>query len=243
VPDRLIPPHGGTLVDLIVSDDRAVELKKLSAEWPSWDLTERQQCDLELLATGAFSPLRGFLGQEDYESVCERMRLADGTLWPIPVVLDVSDELAAQLDVGVSIALRDPEGVMLAALTVNEMWRPDLMAEAEHVYGSTHPEHPGVAYLTNQTHPTYVSGILEVVQTPIHYDFRSLRYTPAEVRSGFTRFGWRRIVAFQTRNPMHRAHLELTLRASKEAQANLLLHPVVGMTKPGDVDHYTRVRC
>jgi sulfate adenylyltransferase len=240
---HLNPPHGGTLVDLIASEDRAAELKASSADWPSWDLTPRQLCDLELLANGGFSPLSGFLNQADYESVCSSMRLADGTLWTIPVVLDLPEEVADGLKEGSSLALRDPEGVMLAAIEVSEMYRPDRQQEAKAVYGTDNPEHPGVAHLLQRTHPVYVSGRLEAIQLPVHYDFRRLRLTPAELRAEFDRLGWQKVVAFQTRNPMHRAHLELTMRAAKEVEANLLIQPSVGMTKPGDVDHYTRVRC
>ena len=241
--DHLIAPHGGVLKNLIVDDDRRTELRKSSRDWPSWDLTERQLCDLEMLMSGAFSPLEGFLARADYESVCEKMRLADGTLWPIPVALDVTEEFASGIGDGSSIALRDPEGTMLAVLHVEETWTPDRSAEAEPVYGSTNPEHPGVSFVLNRANPVYVSGRLEGVEAPTHYDYRDLRMTPAELRAEFTKLGWRKIVAFQTRNPMHRAHFELTVRAATESGANLLVHPVVGMTKPGDVDHYTRVRC
>jgi len=171
------------------------------------------------------------------------MRLADGTIWPIPIVLDVSDEFARTIGPGCSIALRDPEGVMLAALHVEELWQPDRRDEAAAVYGTTSPAHPGANYLLERANPWYVGGRLEGIQFPSHYDFRTLRLTPAELRAEFMRLGWRRIVAFQTRNPMHRAHQELTLRAAKEAEANLLIHPSVGMTKPGDVEYYVRVRC
>jgi sulfate adenylyltransferase len=242
VSDHLIAPHGGALVDLIVDDARAAELKAASADWPSWDLTPRQVCDLELLMNGGFSPLRTFLNQADHESVCAQMRLADGTLWPMPITLDVTEEMAAQLSAGVSLALRDAEGVMLAVLHVEEVYQPDREAEAEAVFGTTNPEHPGVGHLLNRTHPYYLSGRLEGLQLPMHYDFRLLRHTPAELRHEFHRLGWTRVVAFQTRNPMHRAHQELTLRAAKDVEANLLIHPVVGLTKPGDVDHYTRTR-
>jgi sulfate adenylyltransferase len=241
--DHLVPPYGGVLVDAVVDDERASELRKASTHWPSWDLTPRHLCDLELLLSGAFSPLRGFLGSADVASVCADMRLSDGTLWPIPVTLDVPDELATQVGPGASVALRDPEGVMLAALHVEEVYRPDLRAEAQGVFGTTDPAHPGVAHLLERTHPNYLAGTLEGIQLPAHHDYTALRYTPAELRAEFTRQGWRRVVAFQTRNPLHRAHHELTLRAAKEVEANLLVHPVVGMTKPGDVDHYTRVRC
>ncbi len=241
--DHLIPPHGGQLIDLIVDEDRARELTEASRDWPSWDLTPRQLCDLELLLNGGFAPLRGFLTRADYESVCTSMRLADGTLWPIPITLDVPEKLAVELGPGAKLALRDPEGVMLAALDVEDVWVPDREAEAKAVFGTTSPEHPGVAHLLNATNDYYVGGTLEGLRLPVHYDFRELRLTPAELRAEFARLGWRRVVAFQTRNPMHRAHQELTLRAAREVEANLLIHPVVGMTKPGDVDHYTRVRC
>jgi sulfate adenylyltransferase len=236
-------PHGGSLVSLIAGPDRAAELKAASKDWPSWDLTPRQLCDLELLANGGFSPLHGFLTRADYESVCSRMRLANGTLWPMPITLDIPEDLAGKLGKGAPLALRDPEGVMLAALHVEDIWKPDLKAEAQSVFGTINPEHPGVVHLLQRSNPCYVGGRLEALELPIHYDYRALRLTPAELRAEFLRLGWRSIVAFQTRNPMHRAHQELTLRAAKSVEANLLIHPVVGMTKPGDVDHYTRVRC
>jgi sulfate adenylyltransferase len=225
-----------------VDEGRADELNKASRDWPSLDLTPRQLNDIELLLNGGFSPLAGFMNRADYETVCTDMRLADGTLWPIPITLDVDEEFAAGLEPGTTVALRDPEGVMLAALHVEDVWQPDRAEEAEKVFGTSSPDHPGVAYLLGRTKPFYVGGRLEGLQLPIHYDFRTLRRTPAETRARFVKRGWRRVVAFQTRNPMHRAHLELTLRAAKEVEANLLIHPVVGLTKPGDVDHYTRVR-
>jgi len=240
---HLIKPHGGMLVSPLVDSERRAELTESSRDWPSWSLTARQICDLELLSNGGFSPLRGFLRREDYESVCTLMRLTNGTLWPIPVTLDVSEELASKVTPGAKLALRDPEGVMLGVLDVVDIWQPDRQAEAQAVFGTTNAEHPGVAYLLDHSNPWYVGGTVEALQLPPHYDFRSLRLTPAELRADFARLGWRRVVAFQTRNPMHRAHQELTLRAAAEIEANLLIHPVVGMTKPGDVDHYTRVRC
>jgi len=239
--DHLIEPHGGVLVDLI-DHERADDLKEASRDWPSWDLTDRQVNDLELLLNGGFSPLRGFMGRADYETVLDGMRLADGTLWSMPITLDVTEAFADGLDPDGTIALRDPEGVMLAALTVSDVWSPDLQREAQEVFGTTNTEHPGVDYLFHQANSVYVGGMLQGVQLPVHYDFRSLRRTPAELRARFVEMGWRKVVAFQTRNPMHRAHVELTWRAATEIGGNLLIHPVVGMTKPGDVDHYTRVR-
>jgi len=241
---HLIPAHGGELINLIPQPERAAELKAHSKEWPSWDLTARQICDLELLLSGGFSPLTGFMTRQDYEGVCQNLRLKSGVLWPMPITLDVKEEFAKTLKPGSSkIALRDPEGVMLAVLHVDEVWQPDRKAEAESVFGTASPAHPGVGYLLNQSNPWYVGGRLEGMQIPSHYDFRSLRLTPAELRAEFARLGWRRVVAFQTRNPMHRAHVELTFRAAKQVEANLLIHPSVGMTKPGDVDYFTRVRC
>jgi sulfate adenylyltransferase len=241
---HLISPHGGELVQLIAQPERIAELKTHSKEFPSWDLTGRQLCDLELLITGGFSPLRGFMTRADYEGVCHNMRLANGTLWPMPITLDVTEEFAKKLTPGSSkVALRDPEGVMLAVLNVEDVWQADRKAEAQAVFASTSAAHPGADYAINKSNPWYVGGTLEGTQIPSHYDFRNLRLTPAEVRAEFARVGWRKVVAFQTRNPMHRAHVELAFRAAKQVEANLLIHPVVGMTKPGDVDYYTRVRC
>jgi len=241
---HLIAPHGGDLVNLIAQPARATELKAHSKEWPSWDLTGRQVCDVELLLSGGFSPLRGFMNRADYEGVCHNMRLASGVLWPMPITLDVTEEFAKKLTPGSSkVALRDPEGVMLAVLSVEDVWQPDRSAEAKSVFSSTSKAHPGSDYAINKANPWYVGGKLEGLQQPAHYDFRSLRLTPAELRAEFARLGWRRVVAFQTRNPMHRVHQELTFRAAKQVEANLLIHPSVGMTKPGDVDYFTRVRC
>jgi sulfate adenylyltransferase len=187
--------------------------------------------------------LDGFLRQGDYERVVGEMRLESGLLWPMPVTLDVSAEFAQRVEEGETIELRDREGVLLALLTVEDRWRPDKRAEAIAVFGSEDRAHPGVRYLFDRAGPWYLGGQLQGVEAPTHYDFRHLRDTPAELRARFQKLGWRRVVAFQTRNPMHRAHQELTFRAAQEAEANLLIQPVVGMTKPGDVDHFTRVRC
>jgi sulfate adenylyltransferase len=241
--DTLNAPHGGLLVNLLVDADRRTELQQESKHFPSWDLTPRQVCDLELLMNGGFSPLTGFMGCKDYESVCSAMRLADGTLWPMPITLDVPEAFAQTLSAGTSVALRDAEGVMLAVLHVEDVWAPDRLAEVQAVYGTTSKEHPGVAAILDRSHPWLVGGRIEGLQLPTYYDYHELRLTPAQLREEFAKAGWTRVVAFQTRNPMHRAHQELTLRAAKEVDAKLLVHPVVGMTKPGDVDHYTRVRC
>lgn len=241
--DHLNPPHGGTLVNLIAAPERVTEMHAQSRDWPSWDLTPRQVCDLDLLLNGGFSPLKGFMNQADFEGACCKTRLADGTLWPIPITLDVKEEFAKKLSPGQTVALRDLEGVMLAALHVEEIWQPDRQAEAEHVFGTVSKKHPGANYAINQSNPWYIGGRVEGVQPPANYDFRALRLKPAELRTEFLRLGWRRVVAFQTRNPMHRAHVELTLRAAKQVEANLLINPSVGMTKPGDVEYYVRVRC
>jgi len=241
---HLIAPHGGELIDLIVPAQKAAELKAQSREFPSWDLTPRQVCDLELLMSGGFSPLTGFMNRADYEGVCQNMRLTSGVLWPIPITLDVKEEFAKTLKAGSSkVALRDAEGVMLAVLHVEDIWQPDRKAEADAVFGSTSAAHPGADYAINKGNPWYIGGRIEGIEAPHHYDFRNLRLTPAEVRAEFARLGWKRVVAFQTRNPMHRAHVELTFRAAKGVEASLLIHPSVGMTKPGDVDYFTRVRC
>ena len=229
--------------ELYVSYDSSRKLRVEAGDLPSWDLTQRQVCDLELLMNGGFAPLKGFLGQADYEAVLDGMRLADGSLWPIPVTLDVSEAFAAEVEPGQDVALRDPEGVILAILSVTDRWTPDKAREAEAVFGADDEAHPSVHYLHHRAGPIYLGGPVTGIQPPVHYDFRGRRDTPNELRATFRKLGWRRVVAFQTRNPLHRAHQELTFRAAREAQANLLIHPVVGMTKPGDIDHFTRVRC
>ncbi len=239
----LIKPHGGELCNLYVSEERKKELKSLLINYESWTATDRQICDLELILNGGFSPLKGFLNKKDYDSVLKNMRLADGSLWPMPITLDISDEISNKLSQGDKLVLRDMEGFPLAILHIEDMWKPDLKAEAKSVFGTVDETHPAVNYLLNFTNSVYVGGKLEGMTSPKHYDYQGLRDTPSELREQFTKRGWENIVAFQTRNPMHRAHVELTLRAAKEIGANVLIHPVVGLTKPGDVDHYTRVRC
>ena len=239
----LIEPHGGRLVNLLADSSDFSALKDESNEYPSWTLTDRQICDLELLLNGAFSPLNGFMTKNDYESVLESMRLADGTLWPIPITLDASDQFAEEIKCREKITLRDKEGFALAFLTVSDIWQPDFEKEASSVYGTTDTTHPAVNYLFNMGEKNYIGGQIEGILRPHHYDYQKDRHTPEELRSIFTEKGWDKVVAFQTRNPLHRAHVEMTMRGSRDLDANLLIHPVVGMTKPGDVDHYTRVRC
>ncbi len=238
-----LPANHAPIPELFVAPDAARARRLEAAALPSWDLSARQICDLELLMNGGFFPLRGFLGRADYESVVRDMRLADGTLWPIPVTLDVSEVFAARIETGQDIALRDPEGVILAILHVTDKWTPDKAREATLVFGADDVTHPAVAYLHRTAGPIYLGGTVTGLQPPTHYDFRARRDSPNDLRAHFRKLGWRRVIAFQTRNPLHRAHQELTFRAAREAQANLLIHPVVGMTKPGDVDHFTRVRC
>ncbi|GHC47637.1 bifunctional sulfate adenylyltransferase/adenylylsulfate kinase [Neogemmobacter tilapiae] len=239
----MVPSNHAPIPELYVSPEAAKALKNDAGAMPSWDLSARQICDLELLMNGGFYPLKGFLTEADYNGVVHNMRTADGTLWPMPVTLDVSEAFAEKVEPGTDIALRDAEGVILAVMSVTDKWTPNKAIEAEKVFGADDLAHPAVNYLHNQAGKVYLGGPVKGLQAPVHYDFRSRRDTPNELRAYFKKLGWQRIVAFQTRNPLHRAHQELTFRAAKEAQANLLIHPVVGMTKPGDVDHFTRVRC
>jgi sulfate adenylyltransferase len=233
-------PFGGKLIDLIVGEERAAEMKATAKDLGSLTLEERPLCDLELLAVGGFSPLSTFMKKADYERVVGENRLADGTLWPLPIVLPVKpgDGVAE----GKPVALRDVYGNLLAFLHVEEIYTYDKDNEARDAYGSVDAKHPSVAYL-NRLPGHYASGRLEVIRVPPHYDFVSLRRTPVELREHFRTLGWSKIVAFQTRNPLHRAHEELTKRAARQIGGGLLIHPVVGVTKPGDVDHFTRVRC
>jgi sulfate adenylyltransferase len=239
----LKPAHGGDLKNLYLDAQQAAEEKARSKYLKSWDLTPRQLCDIELLLNGGFSPLEGFLGRADYESVVSRMRLADGLLWPIPVTLDVTQAFADTVGEGDTIALRDREGVQIATMAITDKWSPDLREEAASVLGTTDDLHPEADRLLHHSGPVYLGGKLRGVEAPVHFDFTHARHTPTELRELFAKWSWRKVVAFQTRNPLHRAHQELTFRAARKAEANLLLHPVVGMTKPGDIDYFTRVRC
>ena len=240
---KLMQNNVAPVPELYVSYDSSQKMKLEAADLTSHNLTPRQICDLELLMNGGFNPLKGFLSEADYNGVVDNMRLADGTLWPMPITLDVKADYADTVEIGQDIALRDQEGVILGTMTVTDKWTPNKAHEAEKVFGADDSAHPAVNYLHNTAGDVYLGGPVTGIQQPAHYDFRARRDTPNELRAHFRKMGWRKVVAFQTRNPLHRAHQELTFRAAKEAQANLLIHPVVGLTKPGDVDHFTRVRC
>ena len=240
---KLMQNNLAPIPELYVSYDSAQKLKVEAADLTSHDLTPRQICDLELLMNGGFNPLKGFLSEADYDSVVDNMRLTTGELWPMPITLDVSKDFADSIELGQDIALRDQEGVILGTMTVTDKWVPNKAKEAEKVFGADDLAHPAVNYLHHTAGEVYLGGPVTGIQQPVHYDFRARRDTPNELRAYFRKMGWRKIVAFQTRNPLHRAHQELTFRAAREAEANLLIHPVVGLTKPGDIDHFTRVRC
>ena len=239
----LIEPHGGSLCDLFLSDELVNDELSRAINYKSLVLNERQICDLEMLINGGFSPLDGYLDKLNYQSVIENSRLADGTIWPIPINLDINEELADSINIGDQLALRDFEGVIIAILDVSDKWSPDLLLEAKLVYNTEDPLHPAVNYLVNTSGSVYLAGKIKGVRLPMHYDYRDLRHSPKDLREIFISRGWDKIIAFQTRNPMHRAHKELVSRAALDIGGNVLIHPVVGMTKPGDIDHYTRVRC
>lgn len=238
-PNNLISPYGGQLVDLMVSAAEADALRQHANTLPSVQLSDRAICDLELMAMGAFSPLDRFMGEADYRSVLETMRLTDGTIFPIPVTLPVEDR--DDLQVGKEIALRDRRNLILAVMTIDEIYGWDLDEAAQKVFGTLDPRHPLVAEM-HRWGRRNIAGPVQMLQMPVHYDYKSLRRTPAETRALLAQTGYQNVVAFQTRNPLHRVHEEMTKRAIEEVGGVLLLHPVVGMTRPGDVDHYTRVR-
>nr|VFK68102.1 MAG: sulfate adenylyltransferase [Candidatus Kentron sp. UNK]VFK73061.1 MAG: sulfate adenylyltransferase [Candidatus Kentron sp. UNK] len=228
---------------LIVEETDAAALKTTSGEYPSHTLSQRQTCDLELLLNGGFSPLTGFMDRQTYEKVIEEMRLGDGAIWPMPIVLDVHKSLAETLAPGGRLALQDDEGFTLAVLDIEDIWKPDKRREAEKVYGTASQEHPGVRTLFEEIHDHYVGGRITGIQLPMHPDYEEFRHTPAELRRLFEKLGWRRIVGFHTSQPMHRLQWEITLRAAKTAQAHLLLHPVVGISRPGDLVYHARAKC
>ncbi|TVY31412.1 Sulfate adenylyltransferase [Lachnellula subtilissima] len=238
-------PHGGELKDLIARDlPRHEKLTAEAESLPAIVLTERQLCDLELILSGGFSPLEGFMNEKDYNGVVADNRLADGNLFSMPITLDVSLEQLTALGVkpGSRITLRDfRDDRNLAIITVDDTYKPNKQKEAKDVFGGDE-EHPAVKYLYETAQDYYIGGKVDAINRLEHYDYVALRYTPAELRLHFDKLGWSKVVAFQTRNPMHRAHRELTVRAARARQANVLIHPVVGLTKPGDIDHFTRVR-
>ena len=236
---RLISPHGGTLVDLVVPGEARDEAKAYANRLPSLQLSERSVCDLELLATGAFSPLDRFMNQTDYHRVLGELRLTRGHIFPIPVTLPVEPGPAIRLDR--DVALRNAKNELLAVMTIEETYDWDRDEVAQNVFGTEDLRHPLVAEM-HRWGRLNISGRLQVLQLPKHYDFQDLRLTPAQTRARLETFDRRDVVAFQTRNPLHRVHEELTKRATQEVDGVLLLHPVVGLTKPGDVDHFTRVR-
>lgn len=236
---QLIAPYGGHLVDLMIPAEELAEARAYANTLPSIQISERAACDLELLAVGAFSPLDRFMGQADYQSVLDTMRLADGTLFPMPITLPVDPNNDLQL--GKDIVLRNAKNEYLAILTVEDVYEWNLEELAQKAFGTTNTEHPIVAEM-HRWGKVNISGKLRVLRLPRHPDFEELRLTPAQVRARLAEYGHDNVVAFQTRNPLHRAHEELTKRAADGIDGVLLLHPVVGMTKPGDVDHYTRVR-
>jgi sulfate adenylyltransferase len=236
---KLIAPYGGKLVNLVVEGREREELLARAAQLPSIKITMRNMCDLELIATGGFSPLTTFMGKADYDRVLKEMRLADGTLWPLPITLTVDPKELPT--VGEDLALRNANFDLIAVMTLDEVYHWDLETEAAHAYGTTDSKHPMVSEMGRWSR-VCISGPLKVVNLPKYYDFVNLRHTPAQVRAKLEEMGHDNVVAFQTRNPLHRIHEELTKRAAAQVNGSLLVHPTVGMTKPGDVDHYTRVR-
>ena len=209
----------------------------------SFTLTDRQLCDCEMILDKSFSPLDRFMNKDDYLMVLSDMRLATGELFPIPITLDVDKDFSDQVNIGEKIILCEKEGFKIATMVVESIWEPDLHQESEMVYGTIDYSHPAVNYMFNTGNKVYMGGKIEKIAMPNHYDYRQYRLSPMDAKKKFKDKGWDKIVAFQTRNPLHRAHIEMTLKSMEELEAKLFLHPVVGMTRFGDVDHYTRVRC
>jgi len=241
--NHLVTAHGGKLLDLYVSGHDLEQEKEKACSNQSWDLTKRQLCDIELLLNGAFSPLDGFVDQKNYESILANMRLVDGTLWPMPINLDVSKAFVDSVKVGEQITLRDQEGVVIANMEITDCWKATKKQEALAVFGTTDDSHPGVRYLMHEAGDFYLGGKLIGVTPPLHYDFNHYRHAPTSLRKNFADKGLENVIAFQTRNPVHRAHVTMTKRLMAENNAHLVIHSAVGITKPGDIDHYYRVRC
>ena len=239
---NLTPPHGGKLVNLLVTTKRALALNQDSVKFVSLYLSQRQQCDLELLISGGFSPLTGFMGKADYEHVCSAMRLTNGMLWPVPITLDVAAAIASNWKMGQRVALYNSHGTMLAVLTVAEIWFPDKEIEARLVFGTNDDSHPEVNYLYKAVGDCYVAGKIEAVQLPTHYDFSEFRHTPAEIRRLFMQRGYKRVIGYYARNPLHRAHVEFIKRAAQLDDAAVLIHAVAGNKRTHEQIHYSHIR-
>jgi sulfate adenylyltransferase len=237
----LIAPHGGKLVNRVLDKQAAASAQKEAANLPSLTLSEREQCDLEMIAMGAFSPLTGFMNQADFTRVCREMRLADGTVWPIPVTLTPSDEAAAKIQVGQKVALKDDDGRVLGILTVTEKYPHDKKLEIPNVYKTEEDAHPGVAEIRKQG-DTCIAGPIDVINKNYDPEFPDYRLRPEETRAEFDRRGWKTVAAFQTRNPIHRSHEYLT-KCALEMTDGLMIHPLVGKTKADDIPAETRMEC
>ncbi len=237
----LIAPHGGTLVNRIVDENKAQSLRSEAANLPAVVLSAREQCDLEMIAIGAFSPLTGFMGQKDFEGVCKNMRLASGLVWPIPVTLCPADDVTAKINVGQRIALYDDKKRLLGVMTVSEKFAHDTKLEIPNVYKTEEDAHPGVA-ITRKQGSFCLGGPIDVVNPNYEPEFPDYRLPPAKTREAFAAKGWSTVAAFQTRNPIHRSHEYLT-KCALEMTDGLLIHPLVGETKADDIPAQTRMDC
>jgi len=236
-------PYGDKLINLIVSHERSLLLKETAINLKDIICDDRQLCDLELLASGAFSPLNGFMNRDDYESVLDRMRLQNDILWPIPICLSVNKLQVKSLEGGQSVCLRDQEGFLIAIMHIEDIWKIDKEKEAQKIFKTMDLKHQGVNYLFKEGRDFYIGGKIEVISLPLHFDFKQLRMTPFEIRNIYEKLGWHRIVGFKTRHPIHKAQYEITINAMRQAKANLLILSVAPKISLGDFDHYTRVRC
>ncbi|MYD36453.1 MAG: sulfate adenylyltransferase [Dehalococcoidia bacterium] len=240
--EETIAPHGGTLVDRFATPNQTMELRERAPELTHITLNARETADLDLIAVGAMSPLTGFMNQADYERTVHEMRLADGTLWSLPITLSAPKETAQGLKQGQDVVLVDHTGRHLAILTVDEVYEYDKQVEAQNVFGTTEEAHPGVASMYSQ-HDMLIGGSVTVIEREnLEPELRPYREDPAQTRAAFAERHWRTIVGFQTRNPVHRAH-EYIQKSALEIVDGLLLHPLVGETKPDDIPADVRMKC
>ncbi|MFK5951132.1 MAG: bifunctional sulfate adenylyltransferase/adenylylsulfate kinase [Methylococcales bacterium] len=235
--------YGEKTVIKMLSEEEGEQLKKEISASCTVTLTQRQLCDLEMILNGAMNPLKGFMTEADYKSVLDNMALENGLLWSLPITLDISQQQLDAFDGSTQIGLCDHEGFMLAVMDIQSTWKADKKAEANNIYLTNDTEHPGVNYLFNEVKEYYIGGEVTGMQLPTHYDFESIRYTPEELRSEFKKMGWDKVVAFHTSKPMHKVHYDITTSAAKLVGANLLIQPLSGVGKPGDMAYYSRVHC
>ncbi|MDY0131687.1 MAG: bifunctional sulfate adenylyltransferase/adenylylsulfate kinase [Desulforegulaceae bacterium] len=240
--NKINPPYKGKLLNLTPDEDEKIKRKEKAGQLVQVALSKRSMLDFELIANGGLSPLNGFMNKKDYDLVLEKMETSTGLFWPLPICLDIDQKTYEAVKNQKQAALTDEEGFQLAIIEIEDIWKPDKSKEAIKLFNTENSQHPGIKYLKTKTKEYYLGGTLRLIELPVHYDFKLLRFSPSELRQKFIKSGWKNIAGFQTRHPLHRLQFELCMNIIKENKKKLLIHQIAGETKPEDFDRYTRIR-